>query len=144
LTFCYEAGPTGYELYRQIKSLGHECIVVAPSLIPKKPGDRVKTRRLRRRKKYKSVDLGDAFGCQGCEARRHSAGRQVGEPRFQLAMRPLLPQQQHDCAALVVSYDVERVLAKSMPITAMAVLSLSDMACSLVLPPPASFSRWRG
>jgi transposase len=32
LTFCYEARPTGYELYRQIKSLGHECIVVAPSL----------------------------------------------------------------------------------------------------------------
>lgn len=45
LTFCYEAGPTGYELYRQIKSLGHACIVVAPSLIPKKPGDRVKTNR---------------------------------------------------------------------------------------------------
>src|ERR1700724_2392298 len=45
LTFCYEAGPTGYGLYRQITSLGHECIVVAPSLIPKKPGDRVKTNR---------------------------------------------------------------------------------------------------
>ncbi len=45
LTFCYEAGPTGYELYRQIKSLGQECIVVAPSLIPRKPGDRVKTNR---------------------------------------------------------------------------------------------------
>src|SRR5712675_3572482 len=45
LTFCYEAGPTGYGLYRQIKSLGHECIVVAPSLIPKKAGDRVKTNR---------------------------------------------------------------------------------------------------
>jgi len=45
LTFCYEAGPTGYWLYRLIKSLGHECIVVAPSLIPKKPGDRVKTNR---------------------------------------------------------------------------------------------------
>ncbi len=45
LTFCYEAGPTGYGLYRQIKSLGHDCIVVAPSLIPKKPGDRVKTNR---------------------------------------------------------------------------------------------------
>jgi transposase len=45
LTFCYEAGPTGYGLYRQIKSLGHECLVVAPSLIPKKPGDRVKTNR---------------------------------------------------------------------------------------------------
>ena len=45
LTFCYEAGPTGYGLYRQIKRLGHECLVVAPSLIPKKPGDHVKTNR---------------------------------------------------------------------------------------------------
>lgn len=45
LTFCYEAGPTGYGLYRQIKELGHECMVVAPSLIPRKPGDRVKTNR---------------------------------------------------------------------------------------------------
>jgi transposase len=45
LTFCYEAGPTGYGLYRQIKALGHECLVAAPSLIPKKPGDRVKTNR---------------------------------------------------------------------------------------------------
>jgi transposase len=45
LTFCYEAGPTGYGLYRQIESLGHPCVVVAPSLIPKKPGDRVKTNR---------------------------------------------------------------------------------------------------
>lgn len=45
LTFCYEAGPTGYGLYRQIKDLGHECIVAAPSLIPKRSGDRVKTNR---------------------------------------------------------------------------------------------------
>ncbi|RBR03506.1 hypothetical protein FVER53590_28981 [Fusarium verticillioides] len=43
--FCYEAGPTGYGLHRLIRSLGHECIVVAPSLIPRKPGDRVKTNR---------------------------------------------------------------------------------------------------
>jgi transposase len=45
LTFCYEAGPTGYGLHRQITGLGHECMVCAPSLIPKKPGDRVKTNR---------------------------------------------------------------------------------------------------
>jgi len=45
LHVCYEAGPTGYGLYRQVKTLGHECTVVAPSLIPKKPGDRVKTNR---------------------------------------------------------------------------------------------------
>jgi transposase len=43
--FCYEAGPTGYGLHRLIQSLGHECMVVAPSLIPRKPGDRVKTNR---------------------------------------------------------------------------------------------------
>ena len=45
LTFCYEAGPTGYDLYRLIKHLGHDCIVAAPSLIPRRPGDRVKTNR---------------------------------------------------------------------------------------------------
>ena len=43
--FCYEAGPTGYGLYRLITALGHPCTVVAPSLIPRKPGDRVKTNR---------------------------------------------------------------------------------------------------
>lgn len=45
LHFCYEAGPTGYDLHRQIIEMGHECQVVAPSLIPKRPGDRVKTNR---------------------------------------------------------------------------------------------------
>ena len=43
VAFCYEAGPCGYELYRQIRSLGYACVVVAPSLVPTKPGDRVKT-----------------------------------------------------------------------------------------------------
>lgn len=45
LRFCYEAGPCGYGLYRQLVQMGHECIVVAPSLIPMKAGDRVKTDR---------------------------------------------------------------------------------------------------
>jgi transposase len=45
LHFCYEAGPTGYDLYRQIIALGRDCTVVAPSLVPKRPGDRVKTNR---------------------------------------------------------------------------------------------------
>lgn len=43
--FCYEAGPTGYGLYRLITALGHPCTVAAPSLIPRKPGERVKTNR---------------------------------------------------------------------------------------------------
>lgn len=42
---CYEAGPCGYVLYRQLKELGVRCDVIAPSLIPKRTGDRVKTDR---------------------------------------------------------------------------------------------------
>ena len=45
LRFCYEAGPCGYGIHRRLSAQGHECIVVAPSLIPKRAGDRVKTDR---------------------------------------------------------------------------------------------------
>ena len=45
LRFCYEAGPCGYGVYRQLRALGHECAVVAPSLIPRRPGERIKTDR---------------------------------------------------------------------------------------------------
>ncbi len=45
LVFVYEAGPCGYWLYRYLTKKGYICWVVAPSLIPKKPGDRVKTNR---------------------------------------------------------------------------------------------------
>ena len=45
LLFCYEAGPCGYGLYRQLLAAGHDCQVVAPSLIPNKPGERIKTDR---------------------------------------------------------------------------------------------------
>ena len=38
-------GPSGYGVYRQLTDIGHRCDVVAPSLIPTKPGDRVKTNR---------------------------------------------------------------------------------------------------
>jgi transposase len=44
-SFCYEAGPCGYGIYRQLQDLKQDCCVVAPSLIPKKAGDRVKTDR---------------------------------------------------------------------------------------------------
>lgn len=45
LRVCYEAGPTGYALYWQLAALGVVCEVIAPSLIPRKPGERVKTDR---------------------------------------------------------------------------------------------------
>jgi transposase len=45
LKFCYEAGPRGFPLVRFIRGLGHECIIVCPSRVPRRPGDRVKTDR---------------------------------------------------------------------------------------------------
>jgi transposase len=43
LEVAYEAGPTGYALHRQLMGMGISCVVVAPSLIPVRPGDRIKT-----------------------------------------------------------------------------------------------------
>src|SRR5437660_464141 len=43
LRVCYEAGPTGFGLYRLLRTMGVACDVVAPSLVPGSPGDRVKT-----------------------------------------------------------------------------------------------------
>jgi len=45
LRVCYEAGPTGYALYWQLTKMGVNCEVVPPSLIPRKPGDKIKTDR---------------------------------------------------------------------------------------------------
>ena len=60
LHFVYEAGPCGYWIYRYITSLNHCCYVIAPSLIPKKPGDKIKTDKrdaLKLAKLLKSEDL---------------------------------------------------------------------------------------
>jgi transposase len=60
LRTCYEAGATGFVLYWQLAQLGVECIVVAPTLVPKKPGDRVKTDRrdaLKLARSHRSGDL---------------------------------------------------------------------------------------
>jgi transposase len=45
LRCCYEAGPCGYGIQRHVSAQGHECVVVAPSLIPRRAGDRIKTDR---------------------------------------------------------------------------------------------------
>jgi transposase len=59
LQACYEAGPTGYVLYWQLTSLGVKCEVVAPTLVPVKPGERVKTDRRDARKLAQSYRSGD-------------------------------------------------------------------------------------
>jgi hypothetical protein len=57
LRACYEAGPTGYELHRLLVSMGVACDVVAPALIPRRAGDRVKTDLL--------TELRRGSGCSG-------------------------------------------------------------------------------
>lgn len=59
LQVCYEAGPTGYVLYWQLTELGVKCEVVAPTLIPVKAGDRVKTDRKDAEKLARSYRAGD-------------------------------------------------------------------------------------
>src|SRR6185437_14476332 len=59
LRACYEAGPTGYVLYWQLSELGVKCEVVAPTLIPVKAGDRVKTDRRDAEKLARCYRAGD-------------------------------------------------------------------------------------
>ncbi len=59
LHVCYEAGPCGYVLYWQLAKLGVRCDVVAPTLIPVKAGDRVKTDRRDAEKLARSLRAGD-------------------------------------------------------------------------------------
>lgn len=59
LRVCYEAGPTGYVIYWQLTGLGVHCEVVAPTLVPVKAGDRVKTDRRDATKLARSYRAGD-------------------------------------------------------------------------------------
>ena len=59
LRVCYEAGPTGYVLYWQLTKLGVHCDVIAPSLVPSKPGERIKTDRRDAEKLARSYRSGD-------------------------------------------------------------------------------------
>ena len=70
---CYEAGPTGFGLYRFLVERGIECAVVAPGLVPRRPGERVKTdsrdaRKLARlfRRRAARADPGAVAGARGC------------------------------------------------------------------------------
>ncbi len=62
LQVCYEAGPTGYVLYWQLTEMGIDCAVIAPTLIPRKPGQRVKTDRLDALKLARNLRAGELTG----------------------------------------------------------------------------------
>lgn len=62
LVICYEAGPTGFELHRRLTEAGNDSQVVAPSLIPTKPGERIKVEPVGERAEHRSsgcVQAGD-------------------------------------------------------------------------------------
>lgn len=70
LRVCYEAGPTGYVPYWQLSELGVQCVVVAPTLVPVKARDRVKTDRRDAEKLARCYRAGDLTGRCGCRMRR--------------------------------------------------------------------------
>lgn len=94
LHFVYEAGPCGYWVYRLLTKLGHCCYIVAPSLIPKKPGERVKTDKrdaLKLTRLLKSADLTPIYvlepkdeAIRDISRARERAMRDLNDARYQL------------------------------------------------------------
>ena len=92
LRVCYEAGPTGYVLYRQLSALGVPCAVIAPTLVPVKAGDRVKTDRRDAEKLARSYRSGDLTPVwvpdPGHEALRDLVRARAAPPRARRRIRP--------------------------------------------------------
>ena len=114
LTFCYEAGPTGYGLYRQIEGLGYECLVAAPSLILKKPGERVKTNRRDAVSLVKQLRAGDLTAVWVPDP-HHEAMRELTRAR-ETAVEDLRRKRQQVSAFLLrqgLHYPGERAWTKT-------------------------------
>jgi transposase len=77
---CYEAGPTGYALYWELTRLGIHCEVIAPSLVPTKAGERIKTDRRDAEKLARSYRSGDLTPVWVPDA-RHEALRDLVRAR---------------------------------------------------------------
>src|SRR5438445_8146299 len=94
LRFCYEAGPTGYALYWQLTRMGAKCEVVAPTLIPVKAGDRVKTDRrdaLKLARNYRAGELTPGWVPDaGQEALRYLGWAREAAKKDELRRRPRL------------------------------------------------------
>jgi transposase len=91
LKACYEAGPTGYVLYWQLAELGVQCEVIAPTLVPMKAGDRVKTDRRDAERLARSFRSGDLTAVwvpdEGSEALRDLVRAREAAKQDQLRAR---------------------------------------------------------
>jgi transposase len=93
LEFCYEAGPCGYILYRQLTKLGHGCTVAAPSMMATKPGERIKTDRRDSQKlaiQHRSGDLTTVW----IPDEAHEAMRDLVRARLDAVMQLMRARQQ--------------------------------------------------
>ena len=93
LEFCYEAGGCGYGIYRQLTALGHGCTVAAPTLIARKPGDRIKTDRRDSQKlalQHRSGDLTAVW----VPDEVHEAMRDLVRARIDAVMQLMRARQQ--------------------------------------------------
>ena len=100
LYFCYEAGPCGYGVQRQLTRLGHRCDLVAPALIPRKVGDRVKTDRRDAMMLAQTLRAGQLTAVWVPDE-AHEAMRDLVRLRAQ-AMRDLRKTRQHLLSFLLV------------------------------------------
>lgn len=97
----YEAGPCGYEMYRRLRKSGIECEVAAPSLTPRKPGDRVKTNRRDAQKIARSYRAGELTLITVPNARQESVRDLV---RAREAANKDLLRARHQLSKLLLRY----------------------------------------
>ncbi|HEX9982359.1 MAG TPA: IS110 family transposase [Thermoanaerobaculia bacterium] len=98
---AYEAGPCGYEMYRQLRRSQVECVVAAPSLTPTKPGDRVKTNRRDARKIGRAYRAGELTLITVPDARQESVRDLV---RAREAAQEDVLRARHQLSKLLLRY----------------------------------------
>jgi len=110
LRACYEAGPCGYVLYWQLSELGVDCEVVAPTLVPTKAGDRVKTDRLDALKLARCFRAGDLTAVWVPDA-AHEALRDL--VRARLAAKHDQTRHRHQLSKFLLRHGRRRAASKS-------------------------------
>lgn len=89
VSVCYEAGPTGYGLYRQGRAFGFACTVVAPSLIPVRAGERVKTDRLDAMRHARLFRAGELTAVWVPDEIHEAMSRQIGNSHTTPVVAPV-------------------------------------------------------
>jgi transposase len=101
LVFVYEAGPCGFWIYREITALGHACMVVSPSLIPRRSGDHVKTDRRDSERLASLARAGELEPIHVPDIRDEAIRDLVcqGEPKFPQMWESKIPHPVHTSAS---------------------------------------------